>query len=187
MVGVGSWGDPKEFRESALRAAERASTTRSPDLKEELIKLSQGFLRGSVELERRMALWTGLCELHDVTSLHVFRCRLDAAARRVAECEEMVKGWRELTDRRQADGQNVAAAGEMLEIFQADLTAAIREKNDAGRHLAQGLREVFEGVKGRRPHTDQELNEWLASAEGNAATVFEPAPLPPSAEGRLRS
>ena len=36
---------------------------------------------------------------------------------------------------------------------------------------------LFEGVKGRRPETDQELNEWLASPEGKAATAFEPTPL----------
>jgi hypothetical protein len=35
------------------------------------------------------------------------------------------------------------------------------------------LLDLFEGVKGYRPKTDQELNEWLASPEGKAATVFE--------------
>jgi len=39
---------------------------------------------------------------------------------------------------------------------------------------AQRLVELFEGVKGRRPNTDQELKEWRASPEGKAATEFEP-------------
>jgi hypothetical protein len=32
---------------------------------------------------------------------------------------------------------------------------------------------LFEGAIGRRPRTDQELNEWLASPEGKTATLFE--------------
>jgi hypothetical protein len=35
------------------------------------------------------------------------------------------------------------------------------------------LFDLFEGAKGRRPKTDQELDEWLASPEGKAATAFE--------------
>ena len=38
---------------------------------------------------------------------------------------------------------------------------------------AQRLLDLFEGAKGRRPETDQELNDWLASSEGKAATGFE--------------
>jgi hypothetical protein len=37
--------------------------------------------------------------------------------------------------------------------------------------------DVFEGMKGRRPKSDQELNEWLASPEGKAAMMFEPTSL----------
>ena len=33
--------------------------------------------------------------------------------------------------------------------------------------------EVFEGIKGRSPNSDQELNEWLASPEGKAAMVYK--------------
>ncbi len=40
---------------------------------------------------------------------------------------------------------------------------------------AQILRDVFEGMKGRQPRSDQELNEWLATDEGKEATIFEPA------------
>ncbi len=34
-------------------------------------------------------------------------------------------------------------------------------------------RDVFEGIKGRAPNTDRELEEWLASDEGKAAMIFE--------------
>jgi hypothetical protein len=37
----------------------------------------------------------------------------------------------------------------------------------------QRFLDLFEGAKGRRPKTDQELDEWLASPEGKAATAFE--------------
>ena len=33
----------------------------------------------------------------------------------------------------------------------------------------QRLLDLFEGAKGRRPKTDQELDEWLTSPEGKAA------------------
>ena len=33
---------------------------------------------------------------------------------------------------------------------------------------------AFEGMKGRRPKSDQELAEWLATDEGKQATMFEP-------------
>ena len=42
---------------------------------------------------------------------------------------------------------------------------------------AQWLQDLFEGAKGRRPVTDQELKEWLASPEGKAAVVFETTSL----------
>ena len=32
--------------------------------------------------------------------------------------------------------------------------------------------ELFEGVKARRPQTEEELQEWLVSPEGKAATLF---------------
>jgi hypothetical protein len=32
--------------------------------------------------------------------------------------------------------------------------------------------ELFEGVKARRPKTEDELREWLVSPEGKAATLF---------------
>jgi CRP/FNR family nitrogen fixation transcriptional regulator len=42
-----------------------------------------------------------------------------------------------------------------------------------GKPPIKKLGDFFEGVKGRRPKTDQELNEWLASPEGKAATLFD--------------
>lgn len=44
-----------------------------------------------------------------------------------------------------------------------------KEQGDKNRVLIS----LFEGAKGRRPKTDRELEEWLASAEGKAATAFE--------------
>jgi DNA-binding transcriptional regulator YhcF (GntR family) len=38
--------------------------------------------------------------------------------------------------------------------------------------------ELFEGVNGRRPKTEKELKEWLVSAEGKAATLFNLTSLP---------
>ena len=40
----------------------------------------------------------------------------------------------------------------------------------------------FEGVKGRQPETDQELEDWLASPEGKVATAFELTSLSPWGE-----
>ena len=51
------------------------------------------------------------------------------------------------------------------------------DKDDAEKSQTQRLLELFEGAKGRRPNTDQELKEWLASDEGKAATAFELTPL----------
>jgi hypothetical protein len=44
-----------------------------------------------------------------------------------------------------------------------------KEAEQAGPHLLL----LFEGAMGRRPRTDQELSEWLASPEGKTATLFE--------------
>jgi hypothetical protein len=51
------------------------------------------------------------------------------------------------------------------------------EKEKAEKTQAQILRDAFEGMKGRQPRSDQELNEWLASDEGKLATMFEPSSL----------
>ena len=44
---------------------------------------------------------------------------------------------------------------------------------EADKAQAQMLRDIFEGIKGRPPRSDQELNEWLATDEGKEATIFE--------------
>jgi hypothetical protein len=51
------------------------------------------------------------------------------------------------------------------------------EKEKAEKTQAKILRDAFEGMKGRQPGSDKELNEWLASDEGKLATMFEPSPL----------
>jgi hypothetical protein len=48
-------------------------------------------------------------------------------------------------------------------------------KDEAERAQAQMLRNIFEGIKGRQPRSDQELKEWLATDEGKEATIFESA------------
>ena len=48
-------------------------------------------------------------------------------------------------------------------------------EKEAEKTQAQTLRNAFEGMRGRQPRSDQELNEWLASDEGKQATIFEPA------------
>jgi hypothetical protein len=44
-----------------------------------------------------------------------------------------------------------------------------QETEKGGPHLVL----LFEGTMGRRPRTDQELKEWLASPGGKIATLFE--------------
>jgi hypothetical protein len=46
-------------------------------------------------------------------------------------------------------------------------------EKEAEKTQAQTLRNAFEGMRGRQPKSDQELNEWLASDEGKQATIFE--------------
>ena len=35
--------------------------------------------------------------------------------------------------------------------------------------------DVFEGIKGRRPKSPEELEEWLGTSEGKTAMIFESA------------
>jgi hypothetical protein len=51
--------------------------------------------------------------------------------------------------------------------------SVVNDQEQQKRAEAQRLLDLFEGAKGRRPETDQELNDWLASLEGKAATGFE--------------
>jgi hypothetical protein len=51
------------------------------------------------------------------------------------------------------------------------------ERENAKKAEARMLRNIFEGMKGRQPSSDQELKEWLASPEGKQATMFESTSL----------
>jgi hypothetical protein len=48
-----------------------------------------------------------------------------------------------------------------------------KEKEELEKVQAPTLQDLFEGVKGRRPKSLDELNEWLATDEGKEATIFE--------------
>jgi hypothetical protein len=61
--------------------------------------------------------------------------------------------------------------------FERRETMSEDEKENAEKTQAQISRDVFEGMKGRQPRSDQELNDWLASPEGKQATMFEPTSL----------
>jgi hypothetical protein len=54
---------------------------------------------------------------------------------------------------------------------------ATSEKEEAEVPQARTPHDIFEGINGRRPKSDQELNEWLASPEGKAAMAFESTSL----------
>jgi hypothetical protein len=53
-------------------------------------------------------------------------------------------------------------------------SVAVSEKKKAEKTQAQLLSAAFEGMKGRQPKSDRELNEWLVTDEGKQATMFEP-------------
>ena len=47
------------------------------------------------------------------------------------------------------------------------------EEKKVEKTQVQILCDAFEGMKGRRPKSDQELNEWLATDEGKQATMLQ--------------
>jgi CRP/FNR family nitrogen fixation transcriptional regulator len=49
---------------------------------------------------------------------------------------------------------------------------SIRLRNQFTDGRGERLAELFEGVKGRRPKTEGELQEWFVSPDGKAATLF---------------
>ena len=49
----------------------------------------------------------------------------------------------------------------------------LRSQPVNGRAQTHRLLRAFEGIKRRLPRTEQEFEDWLASHEGKAATVFE--------------
>ena len=50
----------------------------------------------------------------------------------------------------------------------------MRKKEELEKVQAPTLQDLFEGVKGRRPKSPDELNDWLATDEGKEATIFAP-------------
>ena len=50
----------------------------------------------------------------------------------------------------------------------------VSKEKKAEKTQVQILSDAFEGMKGRQPKSDRELNEWLATDEGKQATMFEP-------------
>jgi hypothetical protein len=51
------------------------------------------------------------------------------------------------------------------------------DEKKAEKTQVQILSDAFEGMNGRRPKSDKELNEWLATDEGRQATIFEPTSI----------
>jgi hypothetical protein len=47
------------------------------------------------------------------------------------------------------------------------------EEKKSEKTQAEIQRDIFEGLKGRQPKSDQELNEWFATDEGQKATMFK--------------
>jgi hypothetical protein len=45
-------------------------------------------------------------------------------------------------------------------------------RNQYTNERSETLVDLFEGISGRRPRSQQELSDWLVSPEGTAATVF---------------
>ena len=56
------------------------------------------------------------------------------------------------------------------------------EKEKPAKTRAQFERDAFEGVKGRQPTSDDEVNQWLATEEGKMATLFDDTTLSPWGE-----
>jgi hypothetical protein len=54
---------------------------------------------------------------------------------------------------------------------------AMSDEKKAEKTQVQILSDAFEGMNGRRPKSDKELNEWLATDEGRQATIFEPTSI----------
>jgi CRP/FNR family transcriptional regulator, nitrogen fixation regulation protein len=50
--------------------------------------------------------------------------------------------------------------------------SSVTLRNQFANGRGERLPELFEGVKGRRPKTEEELHEWIATPEGKAATLF---------------
>jgi len=51
------------------------------------------------------------------------------------------------------------------------------DKEKATKTQAQFIRDAFEGLKGRQPTSEDELNQWLSTEEGKMATLFDDTTL----------
>ena len=150
-------------------------------LRQMLVRWYREYFPRSIQLERKLTSWiaSGFRSRHassrGLNELDALRDRLDDANRRVAECERLVTGWRGVVENEQATGRDAEASRDLLKTFENGLDAAMSNKQEAQQVLDQRLLDLFQGVRGRLPQNDQELRDWLASPEGKAATVFEPA------------
>jgi hypothetical protein len=144
-----------------------------------LVKRYRAYFVRSMELGRKIASCAasgfrprhaGSCGLNDLDAL---RERLETAASRVAQSEQLVAGWREMNESQQATGRDLEASRDLLKTFENGLEVAMSNKQEAQKALDQRLLDIFQGAVGRLPQNDQELPDWLASPEGKAATVFE--------------
>ncbi len=61
---------------------------------------------------------------------------------------------------------------------------AMSAKAKAQQSLIELQREIFQAINRRPPETDGELQEWLFSPEGQAATAFQPLSATRWGEGR---
>ena len=59
--------------------------------------------------------------------------------------------------------------GKQATIFESTALSRYGDEFSGGVPAVQILRDSFEGMKGRQPNSDQELNEWLATSEGKEA------------------
>jgi hypothetical protein len=150
---------------------------------------SKTYFRRSITLQRKIMSMAASGLRPDrvraprgLNGVGALRQRLEAANRRVAESRQLVAGWRDIIERERAAGHDVSVARDLLETFQTRLEVAMAEKEQAAKALAQRFRDLFEGIKGRPPTDDQELQEWLASPDGQAATAFEPTSFSPWGE-----
>jgi hypothetical protein len=64
------------------------------------------------------------------------------------------------------------------------MRVAMSDKQELENRVPPTPREIFEGIKHRAPKTEKELEEWLASGEGKAATAFQPNVATRWGEGR---
>jgi hypothetical protein len=73
-----------------------------------------------------------------------------------------------------ATGSRSALPTKREDILVKTEEVVVSEETKAEKTRVEILRDAFEGMQGRQPKSDRELNEWLATDEGKLATMFEP-------------